>query len=259
MKRGFVIALFVSAYVASVWGDILPNDHGSTPATATALPGGSNTISGVLEHDLDVDVFSFPFKPWTSYTIAVETGTVRDVHIQVLPPAGPPSYGTTNSVWAGAAAFTNLAHQGAQSRWFIAVSGMFQFTTGSYHLAVWEHPGQDINDSGFPDAWELHYFGDLETADPALHMDAYWTGRDPTADPLAIDSLQQQTDPARDVIGWTLAPYAAYDLFTSTNLVIHDWEYVDTHTAGDSGGLWLWTNEPAVGPHRFYKIRFRAE
>ncbi len=251
MTRYLYMGLLCVVWPGLAWG-------GGNLPPATPLHGDSNTISGVLEHDLDVDVFSFPFKPWMSYTIAVETGTVWDVNIEILPPAGPPSAWTTNSVWDGMAGFTNAYHEGAQSRWYIAVSGMFQFTTGSYHLAVWENPGQDTNGKGFPDAWELYYFGDLNTADPALHMGAYWTGRDPTADPLAIDFLQQLADPTRDVIGWTLAPYATYDLFTSTNL-LDEWEYVHTRVAGESGGLWHWTNEPPAGLHRFYTIRFRAE
>ncbi len=258
MTRGFVIGLLMMACVTFAWGeDLLPNDHGNTPLTATPLFGGSNTISGVLEHDLDVDVFSFPFKPWMSYTIVVETGTVWDVNIEILPPAGPPSAWRTNSVWDGIAGFTNAYHEGAQSRWYIAVSGMFQFTTGSYHLAVWENPGQDSDGDGFPDEWELHYFGDLDTADPDVHLEGYWTGRDP-ADPLAIEILQRLPEPSRDVIGWTLAPYATYDLFTSTNL-LDEWEYLDTRIVGESGGLWHWTNEPPTSLYRFYKIRFRAE
>lgn len=261
MMRGVCIAVLGALAPGLAWGgDLLPNDHGRTIGMATSLPGGSNIITGVLEHDTDVDVFSFPFNPWMTYTIAVDTGTVWDVRVDIIPPAGPPAAGTTNSVWSETAAFTNLYHEGAQSRWYIRVSGLFQFTTGAYHLAVWAHPGQDSEGGegdGFPDAWELHHFGDLDTADPDLHNGIFRTGRAP-GDPLSMNSIQAtQTG---DVLGWSVAAYGTYDLYTSTNLLEESgWQYLATHVAGAEGATLHLTNSPSTGPRRFYHIRFRDE
>lgn len=237
--------------------DMLPNDHGRTPQTATPLSGDSNTLTGVLEHDLDVDVFSFPFKPWTSYTLAVETGTVWGVRIEVIPPSGMGSIWRTNSVWDDQAAMEEAYHEGAAARWYLVVSPLFDFTTGTYHLAIWENPGQDTNDSGFPNAWEWHYFDDLDTADPVLHGDAFRTGRAPD-DPFAVDSLQVNSN--GHVVGWTTAAFGTYDLFTSTNLLYtNGWQYLGTHIAGSEGGLIHWTNAPSAEQSRFYRLRFRDE
>ena len=258
MIRTYLIGLAFVLGTGWASGDaILLDDHGNTILTATALPGGSNTITGVLEYDMDVDVFSFPFKPWTSYTIAVETGTVWGVQVDVLPPTAVPALWTTNSVWDGAASFTDLYHQGARSRWTIAVSSMFQFTTGSYSLSVWETPGQDTDGDGFPDAWELHTFGDLDTADPALHAQAFQTGRHPD-DPLAIDGLQSL--PSGDVLNWSVAAHGIYDLYTSTNLSSSTgWQYLGTHVSGEASGLFTWTNAPSADQTRFYRLQFRNE
>lgn len=257
IRTSFIGLVFV---IGTGWasGDaILPDDHGNTILTATALPGGSNMITGVLEYDTDVDVFSFPFKPWTTYTIVVETGTVWGVSVEILPPAAGSVLWATNSVWDGAASFTDRDHQGAQSRWTIAVSSMFQFTTGSYHLSVWEHPGQDTDGDGFPDAWELHTFGDLNTADSAIHQQAFRTGRSPD-DPLALDAIQPLS--SGDVVHWGAAAYGTYDVYTSTNLSSSTgWHYLSTHIAGEEGGSVSWTNAPTSDPTRFYLLQFRHE
>ena len=258
MIRTCLIGLILGLYTGLASADdIWPDDHGNTVLAATAFSGSSNTVTGVLEYDMDVDVFSFPFKPWTAYTIAVGTGTVWGVSVYILPPLTVSALWTTNSVWTGLASFSNLYHEGAQSRWYIAVSSMFQFTVGSYSLAVWETPGQDTDGDGFPDAWELDTFGDLNTADPALHTQAFQTGRSPS-DPLAIEGLQNLA--SGDVVHWSVAAYGIYDLYTSTNLLRSaDWQYLGTHISGNEAGSFTWTNAPSADQTRFYRLQFRNE
>ncbi len=267
MKPGVPIASILALICAAMFcaADPLPNDHGHSPSTATVLSGTSNSISGVLEYDTDVDVFSFPFRPWMNYTIAVETGTVWDVELTVIPPVGSGTLWMTNSVDSGAARLTNIVHQGAMSRWCLAVSGMFGFTTGTYHVTVWEHPGQDTDDDGIPDAWEMHYFGDLESADAGsdatgdglLDAQAYFAGIDPFR-AFGMTRVERiSTDQVR--LDGTLAPHGMYDLLTTTDLRTNKWQTLRTWVAGPDDGPLLLIHDTQTAPRRFYQLRFRYE
>ena len=85
----------------------------------------------------------------------------------------------------------------------------------------------DSDGDGIPDAWELHYFGDLETADAAsdfsgngfLDYHAYLAGTDPT-DPvsaLRIESKAELTDGTLR-IQWQSVADRYYNILRSTNL-----------------------------------------
>jgi hypothetical protein len=236
---------------------LLPDDHGDTLFTATALTGPSNVLSGVFEHELDVDVFSFPVQPWTTYTISIATGTTWGVEVDVMPPAGVSVLWSTNSVWAGVATLNAPYHEGALARWYIRIRPLFAFTSGSYDLTVRADVGQDTNANGFPDAWELAYFGNLGTANPALHEEVFRTGRAP-GDPLAIDALS--TTSGADVVSWSLAVHGTYDLYSSTNLMNPSgWQYEETYRAGSEGGPIGWTNPAVSLSTQFYQVRFRNE
>ena len=255
--RRVTAALLIAFTVSLGYGELVPDDHGNSVLTATPLFGSSHSLTGTLEYDTDVDVFSFPFKPWTSYMLSVEIGTVLGVEIEVIPPSGAGSVWQANSVWEDAAVVDDAYHQGASARWYLVVRPLFQFTTGTYHLTIHENPGQDTDGDGFPDAWELHYFGDLDTADSDVHADAFRTGRAPN-DPLVVDSIQPSPD--GHVVGWTAAPYGTYDIYTTTHLLHEvEWELLGTHVAGPDGGVIHWIHAPSADPIRFYQIRFRVE
>ncbi len=267
MKRVKVILSVITWFCAVIFcdADPLPNDHGHSPITATVLSGTSNSISGLLEFDTDVDVFSFPFRPWMNYTIAVETGSVWDVELTVIPPVGSGMLWMTNSIDSGAARLTNIVHQGAKSRWYLAVSGMFGFTTGTYHVTVWEHPGQDTDDDGIADAWEMHYFGDLESADAEsdatgdglLDAQAYFAGIDPFGTFGVTHVARLLPDQVR--LDGTLAPHGTYDLLTTTDLRTNEWQTLRTWVSGLDDGSQIFIHDANTGPRRFYQLRFRYE
>ncbi len=224
---------------------------------ATVLSGPSNTVTATLQHDMDVHAYSFSIKPWTFYAIAVTTGTVWDVSLALIPPTPVASPITTNTVWGQGVVYPNRYHEGALARWQLAVAGMFAFTTGTYHLSVWELPGQDTDADGFPDAWEMHYFGNLHTATPA-DLNQFNSGRPPN-NPLAVERVEPaQSAQDADRIRWSVAPYGTYDLFTTTNL-FSGWAYVGTHIAGANAATVIWTNAATGSPRAFYHLLFRTE
>ncbi|HMO50499.1 MAG TPA: hypothetical protein PKE26_01380 [Kiritimatiellia bacterium] len=259
-RIGSLVALVAGLGVA-VHGVTIPDDHGNTPATATPMPGGSNIVSGVIDYDTDVDVFSFPFRPMRSYAVRVSTGTVWDLKLEVRPPAYAPVVIATNTVWTNAPVSTVWTNPGAAARWYLAVSGMFQFTTGSYQIAVWEaNPAEDSDNDGIADAWETQYFGNLNTANQTsswlgggtLDLHAYLAGVNPT-NGVAIRSWTRSG--ANLIAGWPVAPYSTYDLYGATNL-FGSWEWLGRQTLGGEGGWLSWTNASGDARLRFFQFRF---
>lgn len=247
------------------FGELLPDDHGNSAVTATVLPGGSNLVAGVFEYDTDVDVFSFPFLPARSYQIRVTTGTVWDVRLEVLPPAALSPLIETNTVWAHplAATWTNPA---AAARWHLLVSPQFAFTTGSYTLAVWESPfPQDADGDGMADAWELDTFGTTTNqaggdvdGDGTLNLDEYLAGTAANNPDQAVKIDALNRSGPDDRVTWFQAPYAAYQLDTTTNLALpgQGWQPLGTRVSGGLPGTVVWTNEAAADGQRHYRVRF---
>ncbi len=253
-----LVAGLATAVVAH--GQLIPDDHGNTVASATALGGRSNTVAAAFEYETDVDVFSFSFLPRRSYILTLQTGTVWDVRMDFIPPDLNPLV-QTSTAWKTTALTTGWTNQGAAARWTMALSPLFQFTTGTYQLAIAEAPGQDTDSDGLADSWETNYFGNLTTAngssdfnlDGFSDLKAYLAGLGPTHS-LRIQSIARS--PSNDVLGWAIAPYGTYDVYAATN-VMGPWTYVNREVAHASGGTLLWTNLNQVVPQKFYRLEFR--
>ena len=246
----------------SVRAELLPDDHGNSVATATALSGPSNVVSGIMDYDTDADVFSFSFYPARSYIIQVMTGTVDDVELKITPPNWSDPYFETNTVRESPADFS-WTNNGAIANWHLYVASMFAYTTGSYQLAVWESPfDQDLDGDGMTDSWEEEVLGSV-TNNPGDDNDhdsqtnfeeflAQTDGGD--ADSLVkVDAINKNSDD--DIVEWYQAGFTTYEIHTSTNL-LGPWFYLNENLAGELSGAVVWTNGPAGDPVRFYRVRF---
>lgn len=262
MSRGLVTGLLV--WIASVaHGGILPDDHADTLSGATPLAGASNAITGLLEFDTDHDVFSFPFLPGRSYVIQVRTGTVWDVALAITPPGAAAPLLATNTAWFSPLNM-NWTSTAAASRWYLDVSALVDYTTGTYHLSVWEAPfTQDADGDGMADAWELAQFGsttnqpgDDYDGDGSSNLNEYLaqTPGGSASGGIDIDRLVKLT--GKDIVTWNQSAYATYDLDTSTN-VFGPWQFLGTRVGGATSATIQWTNDPAVNPVQFYRLRFR--
>lgn len=248
---------------AVVGGELLPDDHGNTAASATPLYGTSNTVSGEIDYDTDVDVFTLPLEPAVGTLVQVHTGTVRDVEITFLPPALSPSAVETNSAWNGSPLSLAATNPGAASQWILIVNGLFHFTTGTYTLSVWDVPGQDTDGDGLADTWEQTHFGSLsETAggdadgDGASNAVEYRAQTNPTNRSDAVVVKSHDLDVSGAVrLGWDQAAHATYDVYSATN-VNGPWSFRYRHTAGNSASWMLWTNTGASADAAFFRLEF---
>lgn len=243
--------------------DLLPDDHGDEPNDATAMTAPSNRVTGVIDYDLDVDVFSFPFQQFRTYRILISTNTLWDAELEVMPPLRDPLLLSTNTVWTNAPlemAWSNMA----ASRWYLSISGMFQFTTGSYQLSVWEWPtNQDSDADGLSDAWETNYFGNLSSANAtSVHLaagftdlDAYLAGVNPTSGlPLVVVDLD--VAPGEEIIQWPREAYASYEIQMASE-VTGTWVNLGQQVSDANPEWGVWTNvvTPGAGTNRYYRIR----
>ncbi len=252
--------LMVAGLLSDAGAQLLPDDHGNTLADATMLPGRSNTVSAVLNYDTDVDVFSASFLPGRSYLFTVQTGTVWDVALDLIPPDLSATALETSTVWKTTALATGWTNTGAASRWYLSLSAAFAYTTGSYQLVVAEAPGLDTDGDGLGDSWEQSHFLNLSSANATSDVNAdgfpdlkaYMAGLAPTQ-ALAWTSVVRAQE--ADAVSWTLAPHATYDLYASTNIA-GPWAYLHRHVAGSSGGTMVWTNPTASASRRFYRLEF---
>ncbi|HMO05798.1 MAG TPA: hypothetical protein PKC67_14445 [Kiritimatiellia bacterium] len=261
MIRRLAILLAVAFSVLSPAFAQLSDDHGNDPSRATALNGISNLVSGVFEQRADRDVFSFPVLPQWSYIIRIATSTVWDLRVEVVPPLGTPRMATTNTVHASAPAQMTWTNPGTAGRWFLRVTPMFQFTTGSYQVAVWTVPAtNDADGDGIADAWELATFGAITNADASSFRlgpdysdrDRYLAGLGETGT-LAIEAWSGVA--GQEVFQWTAAPHARYAVEAASQLA-GPWSMLGEQTAGAVDLSLAFTNAAATTTAQYYRIRF---
>jgi hypothetical protein len=239
----------------------ITDDHGNDPSQATVLHGISNVVAGVFEYRADQDMFSFPVLPQWSYIVRVATATVWDVRVEVVPPLGSPRMQSTNTVPATSPATMTWTNPGTSGRWYLRVTPMFQFTTGSYHMAVWTVPAEnDADADGIADAWELATFGSITNADatsyrlrPDVSDRASYLAGLGTNGILAIESWTGSA--GQEVFTWPSAAHAQYAVDASPHLS-GPWTMIGTRTAGSSDPVMSWTNHAAAVTTQFYRIRF---
>jgi len=260
--RLLLLLVFILLQGTYIYADILPDDHGNTVADATAMAGGSNSITGQIEFDTDTDYFSFPFQPARSYVIQVMTGTVWDVELSVTPPAWTTPYVLTNTVRTSPVDI-NWTNNGASANWYLSVEGMFEYTTGSYHLAVWESPfDQDTDGDGMTDSWEVNELGSITNEpgddydqDGQSNLQEFFaqTQADDANSAVQVDWLD--VEPDGDLVGWYQAAFSTYKVYTATN-IYGPWEYLEDRVADETGGSIQWTNDTGEDVLRFYRVDF---
>lgn len=245
-------------WAVQLTAEVLPDDHGNTKADATALTGPSNSIIAQIEFDTDADFFSIPFYPARSYIIEIKTNTVWDVELSITPPSWPVAYIDTNTIWQSPVEII-WTNNGAFGNWHLSVVGMFEYTTGSYQLAVWEAPNnQDVDGDGMTDSWENDHLGSVtnQPGDDYNH-DGQSNWQDFLAHAMGGSVQVESIDKAaeNDLVGWYQAAFSTYKVYSATN-VFGPWGYVEDHLSGDTSGFVSWTNNVGTNPVRFYRVDF---
>ncbi len=220
LRRVMTVVLLLAALIRPAAGD----DHGNQPAEATLIPSGSSPVAGLFEHDLDRDWFRFVAAPTLVYTIQVSNVTLWDNAFAIRAFAEGETLRATNSAFASNSSRIVWTNNGGERFYYVGVSPLFDFTTGTYTVAVSTND-VDADGDGMADAWELAMFGTTTNGaagDPDLDglttIQEYRSGTHPaqSASGLRVTNIARQVNGS--LVGWPAVAYGAYRIETSTNV-----------------------------------------
>ena len=184
------VATLIVMAVAIVGGRAVAHDFGDDvsddPASAEALSVNGGAITRTIEIDNDEDWFTFSAEPSVDYTVVVSKLTLLDSSLERYAGDTGVTIAATNTLPYSEDATLAWEHSGILTQVYVRVSGMFEFTTGTYQIAV-SIRLLDTDDDGLPDVWELDNFGDLTSSDGSgdadddgfTDVEEYTRGTDP--------------------------------------------------------------------------------
>lgn len=250
--------------VAGLFPDDLPN----TVMTAHSLVPNAAPVVHTIDYDADTDWFSFVALPQVTYTVTVQSVTLFDSHVEFRAFPGGNPLSLTNSAFtrptSNSLSQWVWTHPGSPQLIRFGVEGLFNFTTGTFSVAVSGNL-TDTNGDDIPDAWYLHYFTNLThhasddpDGDGITNEQEFWAGTHPNlaSSGLRITDLNQQQGQGR--VYWPAAALGVYEVSATTNLVLSSgWSVLGLLT---NEGLTPVTVDMLDGAetnsvHRAYRIR----
>ncbi|HMP73474.1 MAG TPA: hypothetical protein PKE55_09455 [Kiritimatiellia bacterium] len=252
--------------VMAVEGALFPDDLPNTPVTALALTPNAAAAAHTINYETDRDWFSFLAIPYVTYTVTVQAVSVFDVAFEARLFGGNQVLHVTNSAWSRPHARWVWSHTGVPHAVRIGVGGLFQFTTGTYSVAVSGNV-TDTNGDGIPDVWYQQY--GLNPAVPNLaHLDLdqdgftnweeFWAGTNPTQAMSVLRITQVNEVGGQGRVVWPGAGLGVYEVLATTNLMASGgWLTVGMVTNAGLGPLTLdLVDSGATGRvHRAYRVR----
>jgi len=258
MKHLFVIGLLSTMTVLTAGAQ---DDHANEPALATYIPFGSTGVVGVMETDLDEDWFRFVAAPSLVYTIQVNNVSLWDNSFSVKAFADGDNVGLTNSAHIASPNRMVWTNKGGVRSYYIGVSAMFQFTTGTYSVAVSTND-YDLDGDGMADAWEMQQFGTMTNhaggdydSDGYVNGDEYKAGTSPanSLSKLSITNLKQSV--SGSTVSWPGVSYGVYRVEASTNLLINtNWLFKTRVFRAEAPGSEQFLDTTSTNTLRYYRV-----
>lgn len=201
------------------------DDHADEAPFATLIPTGSTGVVGALENDLDQDWFRFIAAPSLVYTIQVHNVSLWDNAFSLRAYADGDELTSTNSAHVASPNRIVWTNHGGLRSYYLGVSAMFQFTTGTYSVAVSTND-YDLDEDGMADIWEIQQMGSTTNSangdhdsDGFRNIDEYRAGTLPGSSfsRLAITNLKQSA--SGSTVHWPGVAYGVYRVEASINLM----------------------------------------
>ncbi len=240
----------------------LADDHADDPALATWIAPGVTGVVGLIGIDTDVDWFRFAAPPSLVITIDVNNVTLWDNAFTLKAFSGGDGVRDTNSVFSPFPSRIVWTNQGGARDFYLGVSGMFQFTTGSYSVAISTNTA-DADGDGMADGWEITYLGSTAAnpggdadGDGLSNLDEYRSGTlpDQATSGLRITNLVRSAGQA--TVRWPAVAWATYRVESSTNLRSGVWAPLDWVEQGASPGPAAYLDPLPTNVIRHYRVVF---
>jgi hypothetical protein len=252
----FVFAGFMSASAA-----MAQDDHANAPSAATLIPTGVTGVVGVLENDYDNDWFRFVAAPSLVYTIRVNNVILWDHVIGLKAFAEGSTLRETNSAHVASSRSIIWTNNGGLRSYYVGVSSMFQFTTGSYSIAVSTND-YDLDGDGMADQWELAQFGTLTNtatgdrdSDGVVNRDEYIAGTGAASAGSHLSVTNVKTALSGSLVHWPGVAYGVYRIEASTNLLQGtNWLFKQRLARPDTPGSSEYLDTTGTNGMRHYRV-----
>jgi hypothetical protein len=254
--------LVIAGLMCMAAGASVADDHADTPAQATWIAPGVTGMVGQIELDTDTDWFRFAAPPSLVVTIQVNNVTLWDNAFSLQAFADGGALRDTNSVFSPSPSRIVWTNTGGARDFYLGVSGMFQFTTGSYSVAISTNTA-DADGDGMSDGWEAAFLGTTSgsgtndpDADGMSNLDEYRSGTLPNAasSVLRITNLVRAASQAE--VQWPGVAWATYRIESTTNLRGGVWAVVDWAEQGGSPGPMSVFDPAPTNAVRHYRVLF---
>jgi hypothetical protein len=260
-RRGVAAGIVLALLAGSGWAHDFGDDVGDAPSAAQGLAVDGAPVARVIEIDQDEDWYTFAAKPFVDYTITVSNATLFDAGLSRYARDGAVARAATHTLPEADVAALGWTALGALNRVYIRVSGLFEFTTGTYHVAV-SSSMLDADLDGLPDDWEMLHFtnmtwsaNDDPDGDGMRNEAEWWLLTDPD-DPLSTFQVtaMASTSNATEVT-WQSSTGGLYIVQSSSNLLEGaGWRSVDTNTDANAEARHYLDAAVPAGQQRFYRV-----
>ncbi len=253
---GLALLLGVGLAAAHEFGD----DAGDSPAEALSITNGGVFA---IEIDTDRDWFRFEALPWSGYTVTLSTVSIADAALAAAAHQGTEAFGAGSTLPARQAVSLHAFNSGPLATWYVEVGGMFEFTTGTYVLAVSSTLGDPEPPYSPPESWktawlqgtDLRADGDDPDQDGADNRAEYLAGTDPLDRDSVLRIQQVHQAAGGNEVNWSGATGGWYRLSVTTNLLEPGaWMPVATNTDAQDAGRVAVDAGAGDGVPRFYRV-----
>ena len=235
------------------------DDHGDDSANATPLTLGAAAVNGDIEMEVDRDCFSFPAQAGKQYVVTVTETSVPDVSVRVRSQASSGSILVEGHSVGGNQVIVTWPNTFGSHTVYAEVVSFAQFTNGTYTIRVDEQDLDDTDGDDLPDAWEMHYFGDLDEdgngdydGDGNTNYEEYLLGSDPTvAEGIHLEITALNALGSTKTITWDATPLRRYEVQTSSEIMSPTWTALGVVTSQTTTASYDDTN---ANGHCIYRV-----
>ena len=262
-KRTIASVAIIMLFACPLWAHDFGDDVGDGSSDAETLIVNGAGVERVIEIDQDEDWFVFEVKPYIDYVVAVSNVTLFDATANRYSGNSITIADATNTLPYSVDVEMDWAGPQLLARAYVRISGMFEFTTGTYNIAV-SGSMLDTDLDGLPDAWEQEQFSNLlwsATDDPDgddVNNNNEWllnTGPMDSNSCFRVNDILATNDNLQ--VTWQSSTGGWYSIQYSSNLLdASGWHLLETNIDSAEGVRYYTNSLDGLNGCRFYRVMY---